>query len=144
MSLNTLNLLSFKIEDSNKKELTYVPIQKNKEIPVTLKCIVFVDNENIATMKEQNVNRIYLLTSTNNLYIAQQYVDIPVDELDGTNFIEASFSFKVPYMVETDIKVSAIDAVFAYSFKHTNDMDLGESLRQGKFLATTIPTSEVK
>lgn len=146
MSINILNLLSFKIEDEDSNTLNFIPIRKNQDTLITIKCQLFVDNDSINMMQEMPTNRIYLNASYRGSYIAHQFVEIPIQKMNLSNYIEAGFTFKVPYSVKSKQNgntVKYIDLVLAYSNKPDGVAGIGESIRLGTFLKTTIPTSEV-
>lgn len=148
MNSKILNLLSLEITDQNKQDLTYIPIKKGKNTTITVNCILYVDDNAIAMMKRQNINRIYLIAITRDFYIAQQFVEIPVKRLDETSFIKASYTFSVPYFLEPvnqpKFKVTSINIIGAYSNEDIGQTSIPSSLLSNQFLTTTVPVSEVK
>lgn len=144
MSINTLNLLFFKIEDEMGSKLNFIPIRKKQKTMITIKCNLFVDNKSISMMKEFRFNRIYLNASYKNTYIiAHQFVDIPIEKMGLTNYLDVGFTFEVPYSISKNKKIDSVDITLAYSPKPEGEAGISESIRIGTFLKTTIPTSEV-
>ena len=64
-----------------------------------------------------------------------------------SNYIDAGFTFNVPYSIKSaqgkDINIKYINLILAYSNKPDGVAGIGEAIRLGTFLKTTIPTSEV-
>lgn len=98
-------------------------------------------------MKDMPDNRIYLDAFYQNAYIAHQFVEIPIQKMNLTNYIDAGFTFKVPYSIKSaqgkDINIKYINLILAYSNKPDGVAGIEEAIRLGTFLKTTIPTSEV-
>lgn len=46
-------------------------------------------------MKDMPDNMIYLDASYQNAYIAHQFVEIPIQKMNLSNYIDAGFTFKV-------------------------------------------------
>ena len=144
-----ISLISFKILDSNNDPINYITTKENYKTPTTISCIVyFPDN-----VKEDLLNNamryphmkygFYSHITYRNRYIALQRINIPIDKLKQTNFMNLSFNFEVPFTIpslsNSLIEVNNCHIKLAISSKNLGEIGITESMRLGTFFETTVP-----
>lgn len=149
-----VSLLSFDLKNQANQTINYINLNKDDSTIVKILCTIFFPKklkENIINNLEgktyPHIARIYSLVSYKNLYIADQYISLKLDDLKKSNFMRLEFQFNCPRYIKNvndeTISVENCHIKLAYSTKENGEMGIGESIRLGTFLETTIPVYEV-
>lgn len=150
----SVSILSFNLKNENNQVINYIDFKDNDKVVVKISCTVFFPEELrkdiINSLDEKvypRIERIYSVTTYKGLYIADQYISLKSDDLKQSSFMKLEFQFNCPKQIkgldDEIIPVKNCHIQLAYSTKGIGELGIGESIRVGTFLETTIPVSEV-
>lgn len=146
MTMHTLNVVSFGI-NYNDKPTIYIPREKNKSTKIDLKSTIYIDDFNLQNMKKMRLNRFFLRTSIKDSYISEHFINIPIEKMNETNFLNANFSFSVPPKITTSlgdiILVDHVDLLMFYALRENSKLESNRLIKSDSFFSTTIPVIEV-
>ena len=144
-----ISLLSFKILNSDNEIINYITTKENIPVSTTINCVIYFPDD---TKKDilNNVRQyphikynFYSDITYKNRYIAMQRIEIPIDKLMKTSFMNLSFDFKVPSTLPDSnnnlIEVKNCNIKLLLSPKPFGEMGFSEVVRLGTFFETTVP-----